>query len=305
MSQFPVLTDSGIKEAVNYLASGPSGLGQSFHSFASSEDAYLTGNYRKPYTQSGPADLYVPAVAISQAEMLDTLTFKYTFATTQTSPPFALGSGPRISGFTNPLYNAIVDNDNLYQIGVVECTNDYFILRSITAYPTQAPETASASGFVYSTAKNVGDDPFNKNNTVSNDCEVRFVVNGATDQVAVAGQMTVTLNYEATVNTTFYVFIEIDRYIGSINSDPVNPDFVFNYDATIAYKQFSFDITAGTGTLPTIEQIFSTIIDNPVPGYYRYFLNITLGSTAANLEDAQFTTGVIGLRAISAQVVKQ
>mgnify|MGYP003347452436 CR=1 FL=1 len=35
MSHYPIVTPQGVYEAVNYLASGPSGLGQSFQGFSS------------------------------------------------------------------------------------------------------------------------------------------------------------------------------------------------------------------------------------------------------------------------------
>jgi hypothetical protein len=39
MAQFPINTTQGIYEAVNYLASGPSGLGQDFAGFSSYQPA--------------------------------------------------------------------------------------------------------------------------------------------------------------------------------------------------------------------------------------------------------------------------
>lgn len=50
MSQYPVDSNDQLFQAVNYLLSGPSGLGQNFAGFSSSSPAWLTGNFRLPFT---------------------------------------------------------------------------------------------------------------------------------------------------------------------------------------------------------------------------------------------------------------
>jgi hypothetical protein len=312
MSKFPVekTDDEGIIDAVNYLLSGPGGLGQNFAGFSNSDPAYVTGNFRKPYTQPTLADLYVASINLSGAEMLDERTFKYTFASTQAAPPFSLGNGLSISGFTDDIYNTYPSsnpnrNGNLSQIGVVQCTTDYFIVRANTTLPLHAPETAAASVFYYSTAASATSDPVNLANFIGTDCDVRVTIQGSTDRVFISGQMTVELTYEAAVDTEFVVVVEIDRYAGSINNDPTNPDYIFDFDSTVAYKIYTFNVTAGTGTLDPIETVFATILDQPTPGYYRYFINLGLGSDQSDIEDAQFTIADVGLRDLSAQVVKQ
>jgi hypothetical protein len=49
MSQYPVDSQQGIQDAVNYLLSGPAGLGQNFSGFSSSTRAYVTGSHQDPY----------------------------------------------------------------------------------------------------------------------------------------------------------------------------------------------------------------------------------------------------------------
>ena len=100
--QFPIQSDNETAQtdALNYLLSGPTGLGQDFNGFASFEPYWLTANFRTPYTlatvdiNGNPtvANLYVAPVNLSNAELLDPYTFKFTFAATQTPPPFALGN---------------------------------------------------------------------------------------------------------------------------------------------------------------------------------------------------------------------
>jgi len=50
MSQYPVLTSQGIKEGVNYLLSGPQGLGQNFDGFSSSTVTFLINSVNQPHT---------------------------------------------------------------------------------------------------------------------------------------------------------------------------------------------------------------------------------------------------------------
>jgi len=50
MSTYPVFTQQGIENAVNYLLSGPAGLGQNFSGYSTSNIAYMTGNVIAPFT---------------------------------------------------------------------------------------------------------------------------------------------------------------------------------------------------------------------------------------------------------------
>lgn len=312
MSKFPIESSDqeGIRDAVNYLLSGPGGLGQDFQGFNSSETAYITGNFRKPYSQTTVAELYVAAITLSKAEMLDSRTFKYTFAAAQPSAPFSLGNGLSISGFTDNIYNtyppANTDrNENLGQIGVIECTTTYFIVRSIVDTALHAAEFAAGSVFFYSTAPDAYSDPVNLANFVTTDCDVRVNVTGGNERVFVAGQMTLQLDSLTSSATDMAIVVEIDRYFGFTNNDPTNPDYLFNFDRTLAYKIYNFSAGLGSDSTPEYETVFSTIVDNPPPGYYRYFIQIGLASNDPDITVAQFTQGTMGLRSLSAQVVKQ
>ena len=49
MSQYPVLTDDGMQDGINYLLSGPQGLGQYYAGFSTSTPAFLIGSNQTPY----------------------------------------------------------------------------------------------------------------------------------------------------------------------------------------------------------------------------------------------------------------
>jgi hypothetical protein len=93
---------------------------------------------------------------------------------------------------------------------------------------------------------------------------------------------------------------KVNRYIGFINDDPVNPDYLFDPDGTVAEKVYTFTGLTGTGTLPLIETVYSTLLDVPPKGYYWYILEVKYEADAVEVTDVEF-----GLRSLSAQVVKQ
>jgi hypothetical protein len=287
MAKFPVELgdDEGVIEAINNLLSGPSGLGQNFAGFSSFTPAWLTGNFRVPYTQPSLARLYVPNIALSQSEMLDGRTWKFTFATEQATPPFALGNGIVVKNVDNSFYD-----DTYLQIGVVECTTTYVIARTTVGYTVIAP---SPGGYVY-TITGTG--------AVSSDANARVTVTGGTDRVFISAQVDNTISYTATEADTLTYTVEINRYFGFSNNDPTNPDFLFDFSGTVARKVYTYNVTAGDNTLPQQETIFTSLLDTPEVGFYWYILDLSF-DFANNL--AEITTSELGLRSLSVQVVKQ
>lgn len=306
MAKFPVESDDnvGVIEALNYLLSGPTGLGQNFAGFSSYTEKYLTGNFRIPFSQDTIANLYVAPIALSKAEMLDSRTYKYTFASTQANPPFSLGNGLSISGFTNVQYDNYPSslsgrNRTLIQIGVIQCTTDYVIVRSTESRPIQPPEFAAGFAQFYTTAN------FDDSGWTSTDCDVRVTVTSGTDRVFVSGQLQQTLNYDVLSGPSdFRVWVGINRYVGTINNDPTNPDYIFEKDETVARRIYTYTGLSGTGSLE-IETIFTSFIDYPPPGYYRYILEVIFEYPVDGGVEVQVTNDILQLRTIATQVVKQ
>jgi hypothetical protein len=135
----------------------------------------------------------------------------------------------------------------------------------------------------------------------STDCNARVTTTGATDRVFVAGQLNNTIAYTATAPTDVVYTVQLNRYVGTLSTTVFNPDYRFNYQATIAQKTYSYSALNGTGT-KDVETIFSTVIDQPTPGYYWYILEVEWDTSSSNLVQ---TTNSFGLRALTAQVVKQ
>lgn len=290
MAKFPVETNDqdGVIEAINNLLSGPSGLGQNFAGFSSYQPAWLTGNFRVPYTQTTLAPLYVSPIALTQSEMLDGRTFKFTFATEQDTVPFINGNNISIDGSDNGFYDGDYSGP-----GVIQCTTRDVTVRTNNSYSIVP---ASPNGEVYLIS---GSSP------LSTDANAKVLITGGSDKVFISGQIDNTINYELAENATLTYTVQIQRYAGFPNNDPTNPEYRFNPDgdnSVIAKKVYTFSGLNGSGTLPLQETIFTAIFDTPSVGYYWYILETGF----------RFTTGVgevisseFGLRSLSAQVVKQ
>jgi hypothetical protein len=318
MAKFPVEIDDkeGIVEAINNLLSGPSGLGQNFAGFTSpvlgyyddpSTDppqaiiGYVTSNFRTPYTNTDPlTSTYVPSVDLKTAEMLDSQTIKFTYLTTQATPPFAVGNNPSVRDSSNDYYNG-----EYGRAGVVQSTTEFCIVR-VTGDGTVQPGGDGGRIFL---------DGFGGNVFVSTDANAKVTVNGAGDRVFLSGNMNNILNYTTFEDSEFSVSFMINRYSGSPTNDPTNPEFSFDFDKTICVKTYEWATPVGSGTLPPLpatgslqnqvrplEPVFTAIIDQPGPGFYWYIFEIECVVTSG---DTKITKATLFGRSLSAQVVKQ
>ena len=209
-----------------------------------------------------------------------------------TTAPFSLGNGLTVDSVADPAYDSMLNDDGI-QIGVVECTTTYVIIRLQVAYPLLAPSTGGT--VEYFTTGNF----FN-----STDCDVRVTVTGGSDRVFLSGQLDNIINYEVFTAPAILTYtVAIRRYTGFVNEDPTNPDFLFSSPVVVTQKVYEFDALTGTGTLPLQETIFATFIDEPDPGYYRYILEVKFRNNLGG--DMQVTSSEMNLRSISAQVIKQ
>lgn len=311
MAKFPVdISDKeGIVDAVNYTLSGPAGLGQNFAGFSNYKPYWLTGNFRVPFTKAfwadeaagkanTPAALYVPPIALTSSEMLDGRTWKFTFTTKQKTAPFALGNGITVEGVADSFYN-----DTYSTIGVTQCTTEYVIVRTTGTYTIHGASTGGTVKLITGTGYN------------STDANARVTVTGGSDRVFISAQLDNVLSY--LVNTTpaaLRYTVAINRYKGFLNNDPINPDYLFDLDETVAEKTYIKSGLVGNSSLPIFETVFTTVLDQPAPGFYWYILEVKFefnthqvksGSTTTLEQNGQVTSCLLGLRSLSAQVVKQ
>jgi hypothetical protein len=385
MAKFPVdLNDSqAIVDGLNYVLSGPSGLGQNFSGFSASEPATLTGNYRSPFTivpavttpavfnadiptsngqgqfqititdpsllkegmlvkgtgiasgakiavngiptttnkstitldtaNTGPvsglinfyidieAELYVAPITLATVEWVDKYTVRAWFATPfpPGTIPFALGNSPQIRSTSIADYNIFYRGP-----GVVKCTEDYVELQAAVELANLGTATGgNIRAFATVIPPAIGTGPAN-DYWIKTDCSAKVTVNGPTDRVFLSGQLHNVISYTVTSGTpTLEYSIAINRYLGIPFSDPVNPEYRFLFNGTVAERVYTFTGLTGTGVLDEIETIFATFIDTPTPAYYQYRLEVgyrVINSGAS----CQVTKNNIDLRALSCQVVK-
>lgn len=302
MPQFPVDSQQGIIDGLNYVLSGPGGLGQDFQGFSSSGSGLqfdLTGNNRLPYTvenfNSFPipnVSIYVAPIAISTVEFLDNRTIKATFATPY-SPGFAplvpgQGYGLTGTGFTPSDYDDLITYE-CYQIGVVTCTNTYVTFR------LASPTTPIASG----TGGSISIESMGFN--LSTDCNAKVTVTGGEDRVVISAQLNNQIFYDCPTSGSFYYEVSVNRYKAFTNFDPTNPNYLFNLDGTVAFKSKLIPVVAGPSSTEVEETIFTSIIDQPGPGYYWYILEVKF---VDNSGPVTVTNCIFTQRSLSAQVVK-
>lgn len=273
MSQFPIeINDSqGINDAVNYLLSGPGGLGQNFEGFAAYQPAYLRSSFRQPWslpaTTSLNPSIYL-ALPISNAQPVGgnpSSQVEFTFATPQATAPFEWGDRLQVTGVTDD-GSASAFDDISYNYIVVSC--------SVTSVIIQYTNNAlSLTWSIYISGGEIGRDRMNR--PLDTDCNARVSVAGPTDQVFVSAQLDLTWEYTCTSPDDYDVVVAIYRSQGFPTASTTNTDFLFSNSVLVSEKTFARSVTAGTGT-QSLEAVFSTVLDGPgLPfGLYWYILSV-------------------------------
>jgi len=267
MAQYPVETGSGVTDALNYLLSGPAGLGQNFAGFSAYEPAYLSGTFRQPFTQAistttTAPSWYVAPVAVSTVTALNLVggksqNLQFTFATPQATPPFRVGQ--RAYGTNAWAPNFYQGNDGY----VVSCSTTTLITQfdNLLVIP---PVTALGSMFLN-----------NDGRLMSTDANARVTVTGPTELVFINSQLSLKSGYSCTTTSSFSVTVQINRYVGSIDTAGQGAiDYLFNLDKTVSQQTQVFSVSSGTGTANCGQNIFTTVLDQPSFGYYWYICEV-------------------------------
>lgn len=266
MAQYPVEDDAGLFEAVNYLLSGPAGLGQNFNGFSSYQPVYLTGTFRAPFvvsTTTNPPSWYVAPISINNIVPLnvvdgETANLEWTFTTPQAAPPFRVGQRVNVANVTPDYYDA----------------NGYLVLTcSTTTFQTQDSQVYPYPDYPYVSGGDVSLD--NADSLASTDANARVTILGPTEIVFISSQLALTSGYTCTTSSTFSVSVQINRYRGFVDTkNPGAVDYLFNYDETVSEQLQTFTVTSGTGTVNCGQNIFTTVLDQPSFGYYWYICEV-------------------------------
>ena len=297
MSQFPIEIgdDAATNEAVNYLLSGPAGLGQNFQGFSAYLPAYVRPSGRQPWdlpvTVGDPPTAQPLNPSIYLDIPINNITASpnpgqeivLTFNTPLATAPFQYGDSVDLAGVTPSFYN------DAYT--VFSCTTNDVTLFTAGTYTWPAYVSNGSVGRNYMNYPN------------STDCNARVTVTGPTDQVFVSAQLDLSYEYECFNNISYDVVVRISRGKGFPDTTPGSNDYLFADFITISEKTFTKTVTVGSGT-DTLEAIFTTVLDGPNLdfGYYWYILEVEFVALITDVTIGRATTG---LRSLTAQVIKQ
>jgi len=257
MSSYPISggDDQSLLDAINYVASGPSGLGQYNVGFNKSTNAWITGNFRLPYSQTTFARTYVKPIALGNSYWLDDLTWRHEFASPQVPAPFAIGNNITVAGVTPS------DYDGTYgRVGVVECSTTYVIARASGPYPN--PGVVGTGGTVSLEAIYFNDPVVDDYIRVSTDCNGIISVVGGQDFVNLSAFVTSqnALGIQGKViepgsNGAFKYSTQLNRYKAFNSGTAANPQYYYQFDTTVAEQPTDFFLSGGVG------QIVKFVID--------------------------------------------
>ena len=300
MAQYPIESgdQAAIAEGLNYLLSGPAGLGQNFEGFSAYLPAYLRPSFRQPWDLPGDSTLN-PSVYL--AIPINNITVPtnpgreivLTFTTAQATPPFEYG-------------------DRLDVVGVVAGGVDPdFFNGGYTVFSCTTTEVTLFTSGTFTWPAYVSDGTVGRNyldgTTMSTECNARVTVSGPTDQVFVSAQLDLAWEYDCTTATNYNVVISIVRSRGFPTTTPGSNDYLFKDDVPISKKSFAQSVSPGTGT-QSLESVFTTVLDGPNLdfGYYWYILSVLFEMPEV---EPPFSTTIgratTRLRSLTAQVIKQ
>ena len=296
---YPLQPDDsqGINDALNYLLSGPAGLGQNFQGKSAYLPAYLRPSFRQPwslpYTSTLDPSIYLN-IPINDAFPVGGNPSQYvtfTFTTPFTDPPFQYGDFLAVNNVNSP------GDPGFYNDGytVYSCTaNDVTVVTSI-------PYTWPA----YVSGGDVGRDYMNV--YLSTDFNARVTVQGPTDQVFVSAQLSLFWDYTCTTNTSYDVTVSIIRSRGFPSTSAGSNDYLFGSDEVISGKTYNIPVTVGSGQR-SLETVFSTVLDGPNLefGYYWYILSVQFVMPQLDPPyDVTIGKAITTLCSLTAQVIKQ
>jgi hypothetical protein len=301
MAKYPVeyTDDEGVVDAVNYLLSGPAGLGQNFQGFSAYLPAYIRPKGKQPW--SLPIDttlnpsiyLNIPLSNAAPVGGNPSRLVKFTFASPQPTVPFEFGDGFEVY---NVVESGAGESYN-YADGwtVYECTTtDVTIVTSVPfTWPTYVSGGWGGRDFM--------------NFKTSTDCNGRVTVSGATTQVFVSAQINLAWTYDCSVADDYSVNISINRLKGFPSDAPGSNDYLFANSVLVSEKTFLRNATVGSGA-DALEAIFTTVLDGPNLdfGYYWYILEVKFNSASTgSTYHVAVGKATTGLRSLTAQVIKQ
>jgi len=274
----------GIVDAVNYLMSGPAGLGQNFQGFSAYDPAYIRPSGRQPW--SLPSDttldpsfyLSIPISNITIVGGNPSSLITVTFTTPFADAPFQFGDKVDMSNVVETGSDTSY-NQTTWQ--VYDCTTTDVTLGYSGSFPIITWNTYVSGG-------DIGRDFLNY--PTDTDCNARVTVLGPTDQVFVSAQLDLSWEYDCITPIDYSVTVLITRGVGFPNTTPGSNDFLFGDFVTISEKTFNRTASSGPNT-DSLEAVFTTVLDGPnLPfNYYWYILTVKFNIPGTISSDSNFS----------------
>ena len=276
MAQYPIESgdQAAISEGLNYLLSGPAGLGQNFQGFSAYLPAYIRPSTRQPFmlpidTTLVPTWAFawtITNITLVGSNPTQYLQIDFTPSTALTDPPFEYGDRVFVTGVNPSFYN------DRYR--VLSCTTSSMIVFPTKDYTWPA----------YVSGGTVGRDWYDV--ATSTDCNARVTVLGPTDQVFVTAQIILDIDYTASEASRFEILVQINRLTGFPTNVAGDNDYVFSNSSTVTERRYAYSVSAD-GTISDLETVFTTALDGPNLdfGYYWYILDVTFVRTGLQLLD--------------------
>ena len=302
MAQFPVAVNdpAATADAINYLLSGPSGLGQNFEGFSAYLPAYIRPSTRQPWTVPATTTLNpsvyldIPVNDVVPVGGATSQFVKFVFTTPQATAPFQYGDR--------------IDTANIVSVvGTYDADfyNDSWTVYSATATDVTVVTTDSYTWPAYVSGGNCGRDYLNY--PMDTECNAHITVSGATDQAFISAQLNLSWEYDCVTANDYDVVVSIIRNRGFQNNDTAGNDYLFSDPVVVSEKTFARSVVPGTGT-QELEAIFTTVLDGPGLsfGYYWYILSVQFNVPGTSAPyDITIGPATTGLRSLTAQVIKQ
>jgi hypothetical protein len=310
VAKYPVDTgdEEGIVDAVNYLLSGPAGLGQNFDGYSAYKSVYLRPSSRQPWTlpitvgdppTAQPLDpsIYIalPISNITTVGGNPSQFFTVTFTTPQATALFQFGDRLDISGV---IETGGPTSFNDISFCVFSCTTTEVVLGYNGDFPSKTWATYVSGGTI---GRNYTNYP------LETDANARVSVQGGTDRVFINGQINLSWDYTCNTNTTYGVRVSIVRLTGFPSTTPGSAEYLFADTILVTEKITPRTVTVGSGT-DALETIFTSVLDGPNLnfGYYWYILRIQFDvAGTAPAYDVDIGRVTLGLRSLTAQAVKE
>lgn len=257
----------GIADALNYLLSGPAGLGQNFDGFSDYNPLIIRPTFARPFTLPVNTTLDPSWYLRLPITNITVPTnpgpgFVVNFTGTYTEPPFQFGDRLRVQGVTPDYFD-----------------DAYYVLSSTTSSVTlyYDPNRTFTWPAYVSGGELVRD---YSNFPVSTDCLAEVQVDSATQRIFITAQVEFT--YEILFEsipplpsyytaTDFDIVVQVNRYVISRNA---NGNQVYNFQKTVSQK--IIPDSYGSTTAGNAQAIFTTVIDQQLNfGSYAYILEIS------------------------------